>query len=255
MKLFETSEELRTYTQEGLCKSIGFVPTMGNLHQGHFSLIEHSKKQHEKTLVSIFVNPTQFNDQSDFKNYPKTLSDDLSALAALKVDACFLPSVATLYPDDYQLKVSESILSQELEGKHRAGHFDGVLTVVLKLLNLANASHAYFGEKDYQQYLLIKKLAEAFFLPTKILSRPTIREPGSHLALSSRNNHLTADEKALAIKMADIFHTTDSITQTKQAFDENQVRLDYLEERFGRRFIAFFIGEVRLIDNYNLSSG
>lgn len=251
MKIFETSEEIRKYRNS--CQgSIGLVTTMGNLHEGHLSLIKRSLDENEKTIVSIFVNPTQFNDTNDFKNYPNTLSEDLSALSALHTDACFLPTVEALYPDNYELIVTEKTLSNQLEGKYREAHFDGVLTVLLKLFNLIRANNTYFGEKDYQQYLLVKKLCHAFFIPTTVHPHPTVREQASFLALSSRNNRLSQDERTLAAKMAELFHTTDCIEKTKQAFAENDVKLEYLEECFDRRFIAFYIGKVRLIDNYSL---
>ena len=147
-------------------KRIGFVPTMGNLHQGHLALVEQAKAQCEIAVASIFVNRIQFNNPADFNNYPKTIDDDLTLLETLGVDYCLCPNDKELYPDNYRYQVTETVLSNRLEGLHRPGHFEGVLTVVLKLLMLVQAQCAYFGEKDYQQYQLIASMAESF------LSRP-----------------------------------------------------------------------------------
>ena len=139
--------------------SLGFVPTMGALHDGHMSLIKRSLSENKNTLVSIFLNPTQFNNAKDLEAYPSEINEDIKKLESLNNDDLYLitPRYEAIYPDNYTYKVIESQLSKKLCGSARPGHFDGVLTVVLKLLNIANADTAYFGEKDYQQYLLIKK--------------------------------------------------------------------------------------------------
>lgn len=137
----------KTFTNQ----TVGFVPTMGNLHAGHLALCDRSTSENDITVVSIFVNPTQFNQTSDFDLYPRTLEQDQALLIEKKVDYLLLPTANDLYPDHYTVQVSENDLGAELEGEYRPGHFTGMLTVVLKLLNLASATSAYFGEKDYQQ--------------------------------------------------------------------------------------------------------
>src|SRR5580765_2715760 len=132
-------------------KTIGFVPTMGNLHAGHISLCQRSKAENEITVVSIFVNPTQFNQPEDFAHYPRTLAEDQAMLSAEQIDFLLLPNNQALYPDNYEIQITETELSKKLEGEFRPGHFSGVLTVVAKLFNLVQATRAYFGEKDYQQ--------------------------------------------------------------------------------------------------------
>ncbi len=248
MKVIKDINEWRHVRSE-LTDSIGFVPTMGNLHRGHQSLLEHSLSEKSITVASIFVNRTQFNNPADFNNYPKTIDDDLTLLETLGVDYCLCPNDKELYPDNYRYQVTETVLSNRLEGLHRPGHFEGVLTVVLKLLMLVQAQCAYFGEKDYQQYQLIASMAESFFIPTKIHCCPTIRESGK-LALSSRNNRLNEQEKKQAETFARIFHQGGDVEKIKKSLEQEKITVEYIEDYQGRRFAAVFIGEVRLIDNY-----
>ncbi|MGQ3888381.1 pantoate--beta-alanine ligase [Legionella sp. CNM-1927-20] len=229
--------------------SLGFVPTMGNLHKGHSSLIEVSKHENELTVVSIFINPTQFNRPDDYTHYPRTLELDLKLLQENGVDYCLIPTEQAIYPDGYRYKVTETDFSQLMEGAHRPGHFNGVLTVVMKLLNLVRPKNAYFGEKDYQQYCLIRDMASAFFMPININICPTIRE-ASQLAYSSRNNLLTAKERKLAERFATIFHQDKPYNEILKQLKENDLIVDYFIEYENRRFIAVKIGNVRLIDNY-----
>src|SRR5262249_29466052 len=161
------------------------VPTMGALHEGHLSLVKRSRVENDRTLVSIFVNPTQFDDPADFDAYPRTVKRDLALLEAAGVDFVLLPGAGDMYVDGFRYRVSEPEVSTILEGEHRPGHFGGMLTVVLKLLNIAAAERAYFGEKDWQQLSLVRGMADAFFLPTAIVACPTVRE-STGLALSSR---------------------------------------------------------------------
>lgn len=235
-----------------LGKQVGFVPTMGALHEGHTSLLKRSKAENEITVVSIFVNPTQFNNQSDFKNYPVTMESDLKLLEECGVDYLLLPSYDEMYRDKYRYRVEESEVSSILCGAHRPGHFAGVLTVVLKLLNLARAHKAYFGEKDYQQYLLIKGMAEAFFLPTEIVPCATVRAKDG-LALSSRNLRLSARERELANSFAIELKRKNNIEKVKENLSKKGFRVDYVEDHFGRRFGAVHLGDVRLIDNVPIS--
>src|SRR5829696_7176796 len=139
-------------------KSLGFIPTMGHLHAGHLSLCKQSQEENDLTVVSIFVNPTQFNDTTDFTLYPRTIEHDKTLLLEQKIDCLFLPNEQSLYPDGYEIKIKEELLSQILEGRVRKGHFEGMLTIVLKLFNIIQPNRAYFGEKDFQQLLLIKKM-------------------------------------------------------------------------------------------------
>lgn len=175
--------------------SIGFVPTMGALHEGHCSLIQRSKQENDITVLSIFVNSTQFNEPDDYKNYPRNMESDLKLVEKFNVDYIFVPDEKEIYPEGNNIYFNtDHPLSKMFEGKHRPGHFNGVLTVVMKLFQLVRPTRAYFGEKDYQQYLLIKSMAENFFMPINICVCPTIREK-SGLPLSSRNSRLSKDEK------------------------------------------------------------
>ena len=233
--------------------TIGFVPTMGNLHAGHRSLFLASKQENDFTVASLFINPTQFNKPDDFKLYPRTIETDLELMAMAGVDCCILPSAQAMYADGYSYQVQENQLCQLMEGKYRAGHFNGVLTVVMKLLNLARPHYAYFGEKDYQQYLLIAGMAKAFFMPVTIKICPTIREE-SLLAFSSRNNRLSNEQKKLAAQFARIFHQpAKSCSRIIEELKAEYISVEYIEEYEGRRFAAVLIGDIRLIDNYLLS--
>lgn len=231
--------------------SLGFVPTMGALHEGHLSLILRSIEENDHTVVSIFLNPTQFNEASDLANYPQTFDADLELLATSGVDVLLLPDYGQIYPDGYRYKLSESDFSLRLCGAARPGHFDGVLTVVLKLLNLVQASVTYFGEKDYQQFLLIKGMAEAFFLNTRIESCPTIRETDG-LAFSSRNVRLTPAERNLAPQFYELLSSGMNLAAMVTELESRGFKVDYLEEIDGRRYGAVFLGKVRLIDNVNI---
>lgn len=232
-----------------MCKrSIGFVPTMGNLHEGHLSLLARAKKENEVTIASIFVNQAQFNDLNDYEQYPRTLHADLKKLQALKIDYVFLPSHSELYPDDYQVKVQETTMSKILEGASRPGHFEGMLTVVLKLFNIIQPTRAYFGEKDYQQLLLIKKMVASLFLPIDIIQVETVRAPDA-VALSSRNNRLQESERQKAAYFASLLASTHTCEEITRLLEEQGCQVDYIEEKWGRRLGAVRVGNVRLIDN------
>lgn len=232
--------------------TLGFAPTMGNLHAGHASLFLASKKENSHTATSLFVNPTQFNQAEDFKHYPRTLEADLKIMEDSGVDFCILPQEKSMYEDEYNYQVQEHQLCQIMEGTHRPGHFNGVLTVVMKLLNLVKPHRAYFGEKDYQQYLLILGMTKAFFMDVEIKACPTIRE-SSGLAFSSRNNRLNKDQKIIAEQFAAIFHQKNlSCNQILKQLAEKGITVEYIEEHQSRRFAAVYIGDIRLIDNYLL---
>jgi len=177
--------------------TLGFVPTMGALHAGHLSLVRRALDENDACVVSIFVNPTQFDDPGDLAAYPKTFDDDCAMLAELGTPLVLAPTADVLYADGYNVRVSEHADAAELEGRHRPGHFDGMLTVVLKLLNIAGAHRAYFGEKDFQQLRLVRTMVEALFHPTRIVGCPTVREHDG-LAMSSRNRYLSPDERRAA---------------------------------------------------------
>ena len=178
-------------------RSIGLVPTMGALHDGHFALVERSLKENDVTIVSIFVNPLQFNKAEDLDNYPRSIEEDLNALQNLNVEYVFYPSAEELYEDTPAIRISFGEMSKQLEGAFRPGHFDGVGIVVSKLLNLTNPDKAYFGLKDLQQYLLIKRMVWDLSYQVQIVGVETVRED-SGLALSSRNQRLSAEGKELA---------------------------------------------------------
>lgn len=231
--------------------TLGFVPTMGALHEGHVSLIRRSRAENDRTLVSIFVNPTQFDNSADLRRYPRTIDADMQTLRAERVDFVLVPEAADLYPDEYRYRVSEVEFSRMLEGAHRPGHFDGVLTVVLKLLQIASAERAYFGEKDWQQLALVRGMAHAFFLPTEIVACPTVRETDG-LALSSRNRLLSDGDRARASLF---YHALSSAATAGAAADrlrQGGFEVDYVEDRDARRLGAVRLGGVRLIDNVPL---
>lgn len=232
-------------------KSIGVVMTMGTLHKGHLSLVEKSKKENDITIVTIFLNPTQFNNQSDFINYPKTWEEDIFLLEKAEVDFLLAPIKEDIYPDDYNYQISEKSLSKILCGKSRPGHFDGVLTIVMKLLQLTQADKAYFGEKDFQQLYLIKEMTKAFFVPTEIIGCPIIREADG-LAFSSRNLRLSEKGREKARIFAELIKLNKPLKQIEKQLEQNDIQVDYLEEHFERRFAAVLIEEVRLIDNFSL---
>lgn len=249
MQLFYNVEEWQNYRRNLQFSSLGFVPTMGNLHVGHASLIAASQQDNDKTVVSLFINPTQFDQADDFTHYPRSLEEDLNLLRSLNVHYCILPNEQAMYADGYRYQVQENQLSEKMEGQQRPGHFTGVLTVVMKLLNLVQPTNAYFGEKDYQQYVLIKDMAAAFFLPVNIKACATIRESSS-LAYSSRNNRLNPAERQLAEKFATIFHQHQPYQALYDTLTALGVQVEYIVEDNGRRFIAVKIGKIRLIDNY-----
>jgi len=231
--------------------SLGLVPTMGNLHAGHLSLVAQSQQDNHKTAVTLFVNPTQFNNPDDFTHYPRTLDADLAQLEHAGVDYCLIPNQKLMYADNYRYQLEETELSLTMEGKHRPGHFTGVLTVVMKLFNLVRPARAYFGEKDYQQLSLIRGMAKAFLLDIEIKSCPIVREP-SGLAYSSRNTRLSPEGRKQAEAFAGIFHQASSCDDAINALKKININIDYIEEHDGRRFAAVLVENIRLIDNYAL---
>ena len=232
-------------------RTLGFVPTMGALHEGHLSLVRRSRTENDLTLVSLFVNPTQFDDPTDLAKYPRTLEADLAALETEGADFVFLPREADLYSDSYRYRVTETDLSTVMEGAHRPGHFDGVLTVVLKILQVASAERAYFGEKDWQQLTLVRGMVEAFFLPTTIVACPTVREADG-LAVSSRNRRLAPEDRARAWAFYDTLSSAPTADAAARELRTSGFTVDYVQDRDGRRLGAVCLGDVRLIDNVPL---
>ena len=182
-------------------KSVGLVPTMGALHAGHLSLVEAATSEADYTVVTVFVNPTQFLPGEDFERYPRDLKSDLQALSGIGVDCVFAPSSAEMFPPGHSTFVEPPEVARPLEGKCRPGHFRGVATIVLKLLHVIPADMAYFGHKDYQQTLVIRRMVEDLDLTTTIRVCPTIRDPDG-LALSSRNDYLAPDERERALALS-----------------------------------------------------
>ncbi|MGL2820515.1 pantoate--beta-alanine ligase [Helicobacter pylori] len=225
MHVLETIAALREY-RKSLKESVGFVPTMGALHKGHQSLIERSLKENPHTIVSVFVNPTQFGANEDFSAYPRPLEKDLALCEGLGVSAVFVPKVSEMYPyeADQRLKLyAPTFLSRSLEGAVRKGHFDGVVQVVLKMFHLVNPTRAYFGKKDAQQLLIIQHLVQDLLLDIEITPCEIMRDD-DNLALSSRNVYLSATERkqALAIPKA--------LENIQQAIDKGEKACEKLKK-------------------------
>ena len=255
-------------------KSIGLVPTMGALHQGHKALIRQSVEDNDITITSIFVNPLQFNNQNDLVNYPKTLSSDLKILEEIKCDIAYCPSEKEMYPSPSKLKIGFSEFSDKLEGKFRPGHFEGVAVIVMKFFNQIQPTTAYFGLKDYQQFLLIKKIVRELSYPIKLVGIPTVRE-SSGLAMSSRNLKLSSDGRKTAASIyqglvlgKELCQQRKSIVEIKQLLMEfyssiKGLDIEYLEildenledpseNTDTIACIAAYVEGVRLIDNLYL---
>lgn len=230
--------------------AVGFVPTMGALHAGHRALLARARAENDRVVLSVFVNPTQFNDPADLAKYPRTLEADMRLAAGL-VDDVIAPSPQEMYPDGYTYRVTEGSLSRELEGEHRPGHFDGVLTVVLKLLQLVQPHRAYFGEKDWQQLRLVEGMARAFFLPVQVVACPTERDRDG-LALSSRNVRLSSTAREQAAAFPRILQTAPDPGAAAAELARAGLAVDYVRERDGVRLGAVQIEGVRLIDNVRL---
>ena len=233
-------------------KTIGFVPTMGALHEGHASLVRRARAENDIVVASIFVNPSQFNDPKDLERYPRTLDTDLALLERLGTDEVLAPSIGNLYPNGYRFRIEAESVTRSMEGLHRPGFFEGVMTIVLKLLNLVRADRAYFGEKDFQQLRVITEMAADFFIPTEIVPCPTVRE-ASGLALSSRNALLSDAGRRRAAAFYRVLTEASTPEEARSLLAAEGFRVDYIEEHWGRRFGAVFLEGVRLIDNVLLS--
>lgn len=227
--------------------TIGFVPTMGALHAGHRALLERARAENDRVVLSIFVNPTQFDDPADLTRYPRTLEADLAVADGL-ADCVLTPPAGELYPDDFQYRVTEYTLSDRWEGRHRPGHFEGVLTVVLKLLNLVRPHRAYFGEKDWQQLQLVQGMVRALFLPVEIVACETVRDADG-LALSSRNRRLSTAGRAQAAGFPAILRRAPDAGAAAAALRGAGFEVDYVDDHDGVRLGAVRLEGVRLIDN------
>ncbi|MBE7652152.1 pantoate--beta-alanine ligase [Tenacibaculum finnmarkense] len=280
MKIYKTKSALKEYlaSLKKADKSIGFVPTMGALHQGHLSLIKKAKQHNAITVVSIFVNPTQFDNQEDLVNYPKTIDQDIALLESVNCEVLFLPSVAEIYDNNITADTFNfDGLEHQMEGEFRDGHFDGVGTIVKSLFEIVAPNTAYFGKKDFQQLQIIKKLVKKHQIPVKVKGCAIFREQDG-LAMSSRNSRLSEEYRDVApfiyrtLKKAKKkfgIKSADKVTKwvVKKFKKHPLLRLEYFtiaseetlktvkikaENEKYRAFIAVFAGDIRLIDNIRL---
>lgn len=276
----EVREQVKSWKKQGL--SVGLVPTMGALHDGHKSLIEKSVAKCDKTVVSVFVNPIQFCPGEDLDKYPRTLDEDTKLCDSIGADIVFVPSPAEMYPDAQMLSndfltyvIPPFFYTDKLCGKSRVGHFDGVCTVVNKLFNIVQPDFAFFGEKDRQQLIILKKMVKDLNIPVEIIPCPIVRE-NSGLALSSRNKYLSENGKKEALVLSKILNNIktcynkgikdiNSLKETAYSFLNENHSLEYLEFRDKNNleekenadsdtivFIALRVEDVRLIDNIEL---
>jgi pantoate--beta-alanine ligase len=252
LKLWNHIPDWRSHRRTLDARTIGFVPTMGALHRGHAALVERCRAENDVAVVSIFVNPSQFNDPHDLERYPRTLTIDLELLERLGVDHVLHPSVSELYPNGYRFRIEANRQTQIMEAAARPGFLQGVMTVVLKLLNLVNPRRAYFGEKDYQQLKTLAEMVDDFFLPTEIVACPTVRDP-SGFAESSRNALLSPEARCHAPLLFRTLTTAASPEEAAKLLQAGGFAVDYVEEHWGRRFAAVFLEGVRLIDNVSLT--
>jgi len=277
VRIIRTVAEMQKLHRE-ICGPVGLVPTMGYLHEGHLSLIRASKKQDLNTVASIFVNPTQFGPHEDFKKYPRDEKRDMAMLENAGVDYVFAPSVEEMYPPGFDSWVEPGVLQERLEGAVRPGHFRGVCTVVAKLFTIICPAKAYFGQKDYQQYLIIKKMASDLNLDVSVEMLPIVRESDG-LALSSRNTYLSASERKAALVLYRSLLTAKSLfaakeynpeiirrKMTEEIQRESLAEIDYVslsdQDTLGEAdkvsiktiaLVAARFGKTRLIDNMFLA--
>ncbi len=276
MKVFRKIEEQQSYSLIRKYKNIkvALVPTMGFLHEGHLSLIDKSKEYADEVVVSIFINPTQFGEGEDYGEYPRDEKRDLRLLKEREVDAVFIPESSEMYPEGFKTFCEVKDLSGKYCGRSRPGHFRGVVTVVLKLFNITQPDFAVFGEKDYQQYVIVKTMTGDLNLPVKIIPSPVIREKDG-LAISSRNIYLNREERKEATVLSESLIMVRKMVEKgeykvdflkKKMYDlirsKKHARIDYIEfvdtetlgrvdevEKPTRILIAVWIGKARLIDN------
>ena len=279
MKKISTIKEFRKW-RKNISGSIGFVPTMGALHEGHLSLVSNSNNICENTIVSIYINPTQFAEGEDLDTYPKKVQADLEKLSNYKVDCVFLPGNSEMYPEGINVGNYDNNLFGLLEGKSRPGFFKGVTTVVAKLFDIVEPTHAFFGKKDFQQFCIIKNMVEELNYPIQVVPCPIIREENG-LAMSSRNKYLTKNEFSVAATIFKALENGKKLLKdgeingeklkreiTRIIKSEPQFKIDYvsvasgdtLEEFEGELSgdilvsVAVFLGKTRLIDNFTYSA-
>jgi len=250
-QVIRSPQEFKQWRRDKTGLNVGFVATMGALHAGHESLLKRCRDENEISVLSIFVNPTQFNDPKDFEKYPATWEQDLAMAQANGVDVVFFPRFEEMYPDNYHYKVIENEFSSVLCGRSRPGHFDGVLSVVMKLFNIVSPTKTYFGEKDFQQLTLIQGMARAFFLDLVIVPIPTLRESDG-LAMSSRNTRLTPQQREKAPWIYKAMKQAKDASEASQMLTAQGFKVDYVTDLRGRRFVAAYLGDVRLIDNVQI---
>ena len=283
MKVFDNKRDLTIFLNslDDQKLSLGFVPTMGALHQGHLSLVSRAVKENDYVIISIYVNPTQFDNKSDLEKYPKTIDQDIDVLNKLEFHnlILFLPSDTEIYSGNFiKDKYDFNGIDNKMEGKYRYGHFDGVATIIKKLFDIIKPNKAYFGEKDYQQLLIVKKLVNILGLPISIVGCP-IHRNDQGLALSSRNTRLTSAERSYASRIYEILLSTKELFQYQQLTEikawvkdqflkDSIIHLEYFEIADNltltsastinqstkyRAFIAVKINNIRLIDNIALN--
>ena len=285
MRIFNKIADLRAYLHECRAKNqkIGFIPTMGALHEGHLALVQCAKNEVEIAVCSIYVNPTQFNNPTDLEKYPRTLENDIKLLETVFCDVLFVPENAEMYPEKNILKFDFGTLETVMEGRFRPGHFNGMATVVCKLFNIVQPNKAYFGQKDLQQYMVVRQFIADLSFPIELVCYPIVREKGG-LAMSSRNKRLTPTQREIAPKLYEALLIAQNLLQNK---DKNQqktiseikeevlvflkniegIKVEYFEivekntlislenlDNISQKTrialcIAAFLGEVRLIDN------
>ncbi len=274
MKIYYKIDDFLDARSKLNSKKIILVPTMGSIHEGHISLINKARSYADIVIVTIFINPIQFNSSIDYDSYPRSIEEDKKTLEKNGVDILFCPSSTEVYPEKFQTSVKVRLFSEVLEGKFRKGHMEGVATIVTKLFNLVRPDFAIFGEKDFQQLLLIKSFVEDLNIPVKIISGETIRD-NEGLALSSRNEKLTNDEKIQAMQIIKSLNLgvetlrsgekeSDNIIKKIRDYlaDYNLIQIEYVSIRDVNNFekvnkiyedivilISVFIGKIRLIDN------
>jgi pantoate--beta-alanine ligase len=280
LKIFTTKKDLQQHLLQikNSHRTIGFVPTLGALHQGHLSLIAQAQQYNDEIVCSIFVNPTQFNDPKDLEKYPRTIEQDTKLLEQAHCNILFKPEVEEIYDDNEQWHLDIGELERLLEGKFRPGHYQGVTQVVYKLFNIVKPDTAYFGQKDYQQFLIIKKMVELLKIPVQLVMCPIKREPDG-LAMSSRNIHLTPEDRKHALILSKTLNwvtnnfNINNISQLKKEAGlmiskEPGVDLEYFEIADGDTLhlanqnsktivalVAAKVGKTRLIDNVLLVHG
>ena len=248
MKIVKSVAELRALPES---RSVGFVPTMGALHDGHLSLVRKARAENERVVVSIFVNPAQFNDPEDLRRYPRPIEKDLAMLARENTDVAFLPIHDEIYGDRFRFEVREKEFTKMLCGATRPGHFEGVLTVVMKLFCLVRPTRAYFGEKDFQQLSLIRDMAKSFFLGVDVIGVPTVREADGGGMIRRILRHKSKGREPPP-RLYQIIKTAADAGVARRELSTLGFRVDYVEDVAGRRFAAAFLGSVRLIDNVEL---